>query len=84
MAGEIDFPARGKHFSSPFFRDSCEFFLSSRKAFFNEILHSGWWKRIFWLLEIFWFPQSFSSVENVSEINGSQYLKKDHILTNEN
>ena len=38
---------------------------------------SAYWKP-------FWFPQSFSSVENVTEINGSQFLKKDHILTNEN
>ena len=38
---------------------------------------SGYWKP-------FWFAQSFSSVENVTEINGSQFLKKDHILTNEN
>ena len=25
MLGETDFPASGKHFLSPFFRDSCQF-----------------------------------------------------------
>ena len=49
--GETDIPASGKHFFSRFFRDSCQFFPSSRKVFFNEILHSGSWKRIFWLVE---------------------------------
>ena len=27
------------------------FFPSRRKVFFNEILHSSWWKQIFWLIE---------------------------------
>ena len=38
---------------------------------------SGWQKP-------FSFTQSYSSVKTVSKINGSQFLKKDHILTNEN
>ena len=84
MVGKIDFPASGKHFSSPFFRDSCQFFCLAEKYFSTKSFipgggngFSGYWKP-------FWFAQSFSSVENVTEINGSQFLKKDHILTNEN
>ena len=30
---------------------SDSFFSSSRKVFFNKVLHSSWWKRIFCLLE---------------------------------
>ena len=38
MVRETDFPASENHFVSPFFRDSCQFFPSSRKVFFNKIL----------------------------------------------
>ena len=51
MVRETNFLASGNHFFLYFFRDSCQFFLSSRKVFLNEILHFGWWERIFWLVE---------------------------------
>ena len=51
MVGETGLPASENHFFSPFFDTPVSFFPSSRKAFFYEILHSGWWKQIFWLLE---------------------------------
>ena len=60
MVGEMDLPASGNHFFSPFFRDSCQLFPSSRKVFFNEILNSGWWKRIFWLVETVFVCSEFS------------------------
>ena len=51
MVGETGFPASENHFFSPFFDTPVSFFPSSRKVFFYEILHSGWWKQIFRLLE---------------------------------
>ena len=44
MAEETDFPASGNHFFSVFSDTPVSFFLSSRKVFFNEILHSDWWR----------------------------------------
>ena len=59
------------------------FFPFNGNAFFNEILHSGWWKRIFWLVETLSFVQRFFLlVETVTEISESQFLRKEHILTN--
>ena len=69
------------HFSET----AVSFYPSSRKVFFNEIFHSDCWKRIFWLVETVFVCSEFSLyVETVTKINGSQFLKKNHILTNEN
>ena len=86
MLGETDFPAIGQHFFFLHFSETAvSFYPSSRKVFFNEIFHSGWWKRIFWLVETVFVCSEFSLyVETVTKINGRQYLKKNHILTNEN
>ena len=74
---ETDFPASENHFFLSIFRDSCQFYPSSTKVFFNQILHSGWWKRIFWLVEnVFVCSEFFLQVKTVSKIK--------HILTNEN
>ena len=54
MVEEMDFPASGNHFSLHFLEALVSFFPSVRKVFFNEILHSGWWKP-------FSFAQSISS-----------------------
>ena len=52
MVGEAGFPGRENNFFSPLFDTPVSFFFpSSRKVFFYKILHSGWWKRIFRLLE---------------------------------
>ena len=51
MVGEAGFPAGENFFFSPFFDTPVSFSPSSRKVFFSEILHSGWWKQIFRLLE---------------------------------
>ena len=60
-------------------------FAQDRMLDFNEILHSGWWKQIFWLVEtVSVCSEFFLYVEIVTKINGSQFLKKDHVLTNEN
>ena len=41
------------------------FLSSSGKVFFNNILHSGWWKRIFWLVEtVFLCSEVFPSSGN--------------------
>ena len=48
----------------------------SKKAFFYEILHSGWRKQIFWLLETVLVSSEFLFLlETVTKINGSQFLK---------
>ena len=75
---ETDFPASGNYFFLSIFGDSCQFYPSSTKVFFNQILHSGWWKLIFWLVEnVFAYSEFFLQVKTVSKINK-------HILTNEN
>ena len=43
MVGETDFPASGQYFFLHFSETTVSFYPSSRKAFFNEIFHSGWW-----------------------------------------
>ena len=53
--------------------------------FFNKFLHSGWWNRTFFLVEIvFVSSEFFLCAKTVTEFNRSQFLKKDHILVNEN
>ena len=37
------------------FSETPAFFPFNGNVFFNEILHSGWWKRIFWLVETHFF-----------------------------
>ena len=72
-------------FLSIFQRLLSVFFPSSRKIFFNKILYSGWWKRIFWLVEtIFVCSEFYLQLETVTKINKSQCLKIDHVLTNKN
>ena len=76
VVGEKDFPASGNHCFSPFFKDSCQFFsvwYFSTKSFISTDRFSSYWKP-------FSFAQSFSSVETVTKINGSELLKKDHIF----
>ena len=83
MVDATGFAASENHFFSPFFDTPVSFFPSSRKVFFYEILHSGWWKQIFRLLEtVLVSSEFFLLLETVTKINGSQFLKKDHILTN--
>ena len=43
MVGETDFPASGQYFFLHFSETTVSFYPSSRKAFFNEIFHFGWW-----------------------------------------
>ena len=62
---------------SPIFRDSCHRYLFSMKSFIPDSVNrfSDW--------KLFSFVQrSFLLVETVSESSESQYLKRDHILTN--
>ena len=86
MVGKTGFPASGNHFFSLCLSETpVSFFPSSRKVFFNEMLHPRWWKRIFWLVEtVFVCSEFFLEVETITKVNGRQFLKKDHILTNEN
>ena len=86
MVGETDFPASGNHFFFLHFSETpVSFFPSSGNVFFNEVLHSGWWKRIFWLVKIvFVCSEFFLQVETATEVNGNQFLKKDRIVTKEN
>ena len=86
MVGETDFPASGNHFFFLHFSETpVSFFPSSGNVFFNEVLHSGWRKRIFWLVKIvFVCSEFFLQVETATEVNGNQFLKKDRIVTNEN
>ena len=68
------FSAIGNHFFHHFSETP------ARKNFYRlvEKYFSGQWKP-------FCFVQScFLSMETVTEISGSQFLKKDHILTSEN
>ena len=58
------------------------FFSSTGNVYFNEILHSGQWKRIFRLVETFLFSEVFLQVKTVTETSGSQLQKKEHALTN--
>ena len=62
-----------------------QFFSSSGNVYFNETLHYGQWKQIFWLVKtvVFLF-RGFSSQWNPSLklACGSQLQKKRHILTN--
>ena len=84
---EVDFLAKGSHFYLPFSETptSDNFFPSDRKVLFNYIPHSNQWKRIFRLIQTISFVQSFFLlVETVTEISESQFLNKDHILTNSN
>ena len=61
---------------------SNSFFYVQRVVFYNEIFHSSWWKKISGHWKPFSFIQSlFLEVEIATEITGSQFLKKDHILT---
>ena len=84
MVGETGFPTSENQFFSPFLETPVSFFPSNRKVFFYEILHSGRWKRIFRLFEtVIVCSEFFLLLETVTKINGSQFLKKDHILTNE-
>ena len=75
-----DFQVSGNHFFSIFRRLlPVIFFLSIRNVFLNEILHSGQWKQIFWLMQTDFFCYEFFSLgETITEISGSQFLKKDH------
>ena len=77
MVGKTDIPARGNHFFPPFSETRVSLFPSSRKVFFNEILHSGWWKRIFWLVENVFVCSEFF-LKAATKINESQFFKKDH------
>ena len=80
LLGKTDFSANGNHFFLNFLETptSDSFFPSSRKVFFNEIFHSGQWKRILALVETVFF----CLMETVTEI--SQLFKKGDIITNEN
>ena len=85
MVGETVFQLVETVFSPQFSETPVSFSPSSRKVFFNEILHSGWWKWIFWLVEtVFVYAELYLKLEIVIKINGSQFLEKEHILTNEN
>ena len=56
---------------------------SSGNIFFNKIPHSSQCKWIFWLVEsAFFCSEVFPFSETIAEISGSQFLKKDQILTN--
>ena len=81
MVEETDFPACVNQFFLVFSETTVGLFTFSRKVFFNKMLHFGWWKLIFWLVEtVFVGSEFFLSVETVTEINGSQFLKEDHIF----
>ena len=81
MVEETDFPARGNHFFVHFsgtpvsFLRLVEKYFSTKSFIPADFLASG---NRFHLLKVFF------SVETVTKNNGSQYLKKDHILTIEN
>ena len=78
VVGETHFRLVETIFFLHFSETPVKFFPSFRKVFFNEILHSGWWKRISWLA----FAQSFSSKwrPSLKLMEANFYL----ILTNEN
>ena len=85
MVGKTGFPASESHFLFLHFLTLLSVFLVekySRKVFFYEILHSGWWKQIFRLLEtVLVSSEFFLQSETVTKLNGSQFVKKTHILT---
>ena len=45
---------------------------STGNIYFNEVLHSGYWKEIFRLVETFLFSEVFLQVETVTGTSGSQ------------
>ena len=85
VVGKTDFPASGNYFFHSIFPTPASFSRQVEKYFSTKSFipagrngFSGQWKA-------FSFARSFSSKwKPVSKTNESQFLKKGHILTNEN
>ena len=68
MVGEAGFPASGNYFFFLDFLTLLSVFL--RLVFFYEILHSGWWKQIFRLLEtVLVFSSYWNASRKLMEAN---------------
>ena len=72
MVGKTDFPANEKHFSLSIFQRLPPVFFRLVEKYFStkSFIPAG--------------GNGFSLVETFTKINESQFLKKVHILTNEN
>ena len=84
VVGETDFPAGGNHFFLSFTEHLVSFFCLLEKYFSKLSFVPAGGNGFSDQRKPFLFAQSFSSVETVTKINASLFLKKYHILTNEN